>query len=719
MALQNPHVPVLVVPPPPPGGGPPGVPGAIAAATNYRELYDLSRSPDAFLGVYGPWYAGMATVSNGNQVNQPAAIRAGLIALPDTIPMVLLYSDAGAGGDPPMVRTLHRVSVHPIIPGANTPWDGMYLGFGSDLGPGNQVLTYELPDSAFHTTDHIRVAGMDRTLEEWANNPGAHQLGPFDVDDDEVEAVKTRGFMAIPPTYVHLFLGKTLTPREAYMTFHTQAVLRGDLASCSTLEIWLRAQATVSHLVPPVAGATRSMVSRPTLNQPHADAILQRFTYEKVMRDFPHLRALGATLDSRSHDLVAAMHHEGLVREAARAAEAREARAPKLPSAKLSGHTVELLLRICEVGHETLLPPYWGDLANCAKADTRLLLQAALTRRASEPDSALLIAPTATKEMVERLNRLEFAGDSENFSTGIHPFLCVPGPRGAAEKSATLYDLIISGAAAPTLSDHALLAQGVTTPKNLYDMAEAMKTLSVLFDVGLGVNHRLAIAWRHFVRVDWEQLQRDIRDFVADQWGGQEATAACHFLRYLQLRLNDFHRSAVLPMAYGYPDIPPFAEGFCNAVRYKLTTMFPMLPASYLKVAPPTSPAARLGGASGGTGGAAGARSPSTAPGEATKTRSGEKPNPGVRQINPAPKAAHKMLLEGTNQKVADILKAHPAPLDSAGNEMCLSWHCRQSCYTNCGRKASHTNISEADATKLSNYLRLIGTQAPPAGTTA
>jgi hypothetical protein len=246
------------------------------------------------------------------------------------------------------------------------------------------------------------------------------------------------------------------------------------------------------------------MVSRPTLTQPHADAILQHFTYKKVMRDFPHLRVLGATLDSRSHDLVAAMHHEGLarshdlvaaihheglVREAARASEAREACAPKLPSAKLSGHTVELLLRICEVGNETLLPPYRGDLANCAKVDMRLLLQAALTRRASEPDSALLIAPTATKEMVERLNRLEFAGDSKNFSTGIHPFLCVPGPRGAAEKSATLYDLIISGAAAPTLSDHALLAQGVTTPKNLCDKAEAMKTLSVPFDVGLGANH--------------------------------------------------------------------------------------------------------------------------------------------------------------------------------------------------------------------------------------
>jgi hypothetical protein len=169
----------------------------------------------------------------------------------------------------------------------------------------------------------------------------------------------------------------------------------------------------------------------------------------------------------------------------------------------------------------------------------------------------------------------------------------------------------------------------------------------------------------------------------------------------------------------GYPDIPPFAEGFCSAVRYKLTTMFPMLPACYLKAAPPTSPAVRLGGAAGGTGGAAGARSPATAPGEATKTRSGERPNPGVRQVNLAPKAAHKMLLEGTNQKVADILKAHPAPFDSAGNKMCLSWHCRQSCYTNCGRKASHTNISEADATKLSNYLRLIGTQVPPVGTTA
>jgi hypothetical protein len=54
MALPNHLALGLAVPPPPPGGGPPGDPRTLATATNYRELYDLTRSPDAFLGVYGP-----------------------------------------------------------------------------------------------------------------------------------------------------------------------------------------------------------------------------------------------------------------------------------------------------------------------------------------------------------------------------------------------------------------------------------------------------------------------------------------------------------------------------------------------------------------------------------------------------------------------------------------------------------------------------------------
>jgi hypothetical protein len=104
--------------------------------------------PDAFLGVYAPWYAGMSISLAGPQVNQPQAVREGLLALPGEIPLVLLYSAAGLAGDPPSVQALHRVSKYPSIPGIVTQWDGGYYGFGSDLGEGNQILSYALPGDA-------------------------------------------------------------------------------------------------------------------------------------------------------------------------------------------------------------------------------------------------------------------------------------------------------------------------------------------------------------------------------------------------------------------------------------------------------------------------------------------------------------------------------------------------------------------------------------------
>jgi hypothetical protein len=710
MAHLNPLAVPFALPPPPPGGAPPGVPGAIVAPVNYRELYDTTRLPDAFLGVYAPWYAGMSTSLAGPQVNQPQAVRAGLLALPGEIPLVLLYSAAGPGGTPPMVQALHRVSKYPSIPGIVTQWDGGYYGFGSDLGEGNQILSYALPGDAFHTTDSVQVVEANHMMDAWAANPGAHQLGPYGAGDADVELVRTRSFMAVPPTYVHLFVDKHLTPRDAYTAFHTLATLNGDLVSCSTLEIWLRAQATVSHLVPPVPGTTRSVVTREPLDQPRADGVFQHYTFVKLTQDFPHIRNQGISQDTRNHDLISAIHQESMVRAAIRSAEALEARAPKLPSGKFSDNTVKLMLRVCEVEHETQLPPYWSDLANCAKGEIRILLQAALTARVAETDSASLITPIATKEMVERLNRIEFAGRTENFSTGIHPFMCVEGPPGAAESSAHLYDLIISGLAAPSLSDHAQLAAGVSTPKTLFEMGKAMKTLSLLFDIGLGKNHRLSITWRQFVRVDWEHLQQYLRDFIDDQWAGEEATACCRFLRFLQLRLNEFHNQALIPMAYGYPDIPPFAEEFSNAVKYKLPHVFPMLPAHYLKAAPLGMYATRSSGSSAATG-SGGARTPAGKPGEPANPRKAEsKVGSGTREVNPSPRAVHKLQMEGTKMKVPDILKAHPVPSDSSGVEMCLSWHCRQSCFTNCNRQSGHTKLSDSDATKLSDYLRLVGT---------
>jgi hypothetical protein len=80
MAHLNPLAVPFALPPPPPEGTPQGVPGAIVAPVNYLELYDTTRLPDAFLGVYAPWYAGMSTSLAGPQVNQPQAVRAGLLA---------------------------------------------------------------------------------------------------------------------------------------------------------------------------------------------------------------------------------------------------------------------------------------------------------------------------------------------------------------------------------------------------------------------------------------------------------------------------------------------------------------------------------------------------------------------------------------------------------------------------------------------------------------
>jgi hypothetical protein len=60
-------------------------------------------------------------------------------------------------------------------------------------------------------------------MDAWAASPGVHQLGPYGAGDTDVELVRTRSFMAVPPTYVHLFMDTHHTPRMR--TLHSTPLL--------------------------------------------------------------------------------------------------------------------------------------------------------------------------------------------------------------------------------------------------------------------------------------------------------------------------------------------------------------------------------------------------------------------------------------------------------------------------------------------------------------
>jgi hypothetical protein len=72
---------------------------------------------------------------------------------------------------------------------------------------------------------------------------------------------------------------------------------------------------------------------------------------------------------------------------------------------------------------------------------------------------------------------------------------------------------------------------------------------------------------------------------------------------------------------------------------------------------------------------------------------------------NPAVDAALQGLLP-PGVKITDLLGSDPVPIGEDNNPICLSYHIRGGCFTNCRRKDNHARVlSPADKQKLSNWV--------------
>ena len=137
------------------------------------------------------------------------------------------------------IRTVHRLSQTTSLPGLATPWDGMVFAFEGDVTPPGFINLVQFPANAFHLANPAVLCPTAATLSErWADaDVNAVCVGPFDVDDDDVEAITTRRFMPVPHAYVHLMHNRVLTPRELWEQVGGVVGPDGRAADCEILSI--------------------------------------------------------------------------------------------------------------------------------------------------------------------------------------------------------------------------------------------------------------------------------------------------------------------------------------------------------------------------------------------------------------------------------------------------------------------------------------------------
>jgi hypothetical protein len=293
----------------------------------------------------------------------------------------------------------------------------------------------------------------------------------------------------------------------------------------------------------------------------------------------------------------------------------------------------------------------------------------------------------------------------EDLGQGIHPF-CVsetsPDAIAELQELARKYNLITSDGASPSLTDARELVGGnkAAIPRNLITFYAQNQLFLVLLRVFLGAAHLVTAAWElHTVAtqqqllnlklyVPWTARHQLLLPALIQRW------CQLHFSYWLELQWNGMNDVAE----------PNWSELWMH-VTLKTDWESP-LPERYLAPLAATIPGGFAAGGSSQMSGLTGTTSStgSTAPA-------------------PAPAPSSQSLLEGvvakcvpylevyspfraTGKCVREVIKSaalagHVLPTNDRRGNMCISYHVKGVCNTNCGRNSDPAPHSSAETIRL------------------
>jgi hypothetical protein len=600
------------------------------------------------------------------------------------------------------------------INGDPTFWDNLTFAFLGDVIQG-QATTVIFPNDAFDTvTTRTRTSAY--MLQHLNDLTTAMPLFP-PVADDEADAleVTVRKVIYLPAVYVPLFLSAGgYTIKQAWDRLFPALHQRQDLEVCAPLLQWLQVASTGSAL-PDLVTMGDPSVAFP-LNTPPADEELLTQRLQFLHQLLPGLTAPPQSLETALTQMAAAIvtqtNDSRLVREQRAATELE----PKLPSEKFTV-TLPILLEYLQVADERHLPSLWHQWANCKKRQEFQVLRDALDAFARGPTAFISTVPVVTAKLVQDLLSFNFVSDSaDDFKMGLHPFIITDGNsehRHTNLEVARLYSYLNSGETSISLADlEALQAKEVrSVPLTYWELEKHLGSFGNLLGVVLGMAHPLSQAYAAM----WQMLKSGLRDELHTAIEYRAYVKPTHILRSIQLGFYTWfsHRRTRLT-----PPQPDFVS-ILNQILLQVYIL-PRLPPTLYHLAYPKRVTQDNSASLPGlitTGSASGSSSGSTGSGGdaaslisgLTGTSSHGKPPPtGGRgayvanlHVLPALQA-----LDKPDIKIKDIMGTTSPPKMANGTEICLSYHLRGGCWTNCRRAPNHQQtLTPEDIQRLSQYL--------------
>ncbi len=689
------------------------VPAPIPIRSFASKYADIATDP--YLGDYAApmsQFSEDATRRTANQLHQQ--VRGMDTAKPNAYIGMFAFPNEEAGRS----MVFHGITPFPQTFGVPSPWDDKVFAFAQDVTPGGDIMTVEFVEEYFARSlandAEMNVPDtllhMDALLSADLAVP---LLGPFDDNAVEIRKLRTRNMMFVPPAYLPIVIGRRLTPRQLYTEL--AGAIRADNKSimCAPLIKWIFMTLVREEGVGPLPSPV--LQAMPIL--PFADPVLLSHRRQVLLHQLPDLdptRAQPADTLAAHTQLInfvgTLVSDQQLARQAmedrAIAADARRAQAdgPKLPREELQAS----ICHLCGVDNIEDAPMVYHRIANCKKMD-RQAVQTCFNETAVMENAPAAI-PVVTPELSKKIAQLLFGGNNiDDLEQGLSPFSLIPQDHSnEAEPALHLageYDDLMGGSFSTTLEDLRKLRQStkaLVPSSHDWPLVKAqLQAFWLTLILILGTTHLFTNGFKRFLTA---YLNRE-HFFQQRLTQLKLPNAPALFIRVIQLHSVNWFREALSTTTGPLPPVPDFQE-VLRKLSMTEASWVPTLPAKYLGTPPaghpPSTPApapapAPRGGGTGGTGGGTGGgqRTPAPAPGERTAAATNDTPNAIFR--------AFDAVLQRV--KLTDRIGIH-GPLPSITRDgqtgfMCGSYHLRNRCFANCGRKADHFPHSPAEDAAL------------------
>jgi len=632
----------------------------------------------------------------------------------------------------PRIYCLHSPAIFTAaLDGTTTPWDDKAYAFLGEPVQGMATVVH-FPETCFNvvngwakTTNHIMGH-----LDEF-NEFGS--LEPVSEHDNTVSHAFARLLTYIPVRFAAQLLdARGYTPRQIWETLYPQLVADNIVEVCRPLLDWLRLASTATAVIDeqgqdrmgPAANHIR-------LITPMADQDLLAHSVERLHLYLPGQKqdslqptqaqatiqtqqsrsTIGAGVENALTQVAQALVLQANAAQAAQEAKLIAETTPKLPSqSEKFKHTLHILLALLKLDDERMLPGLWQQWANCPKKQEFVILRDLLDNYARGPSRFSNFSPVVTIKLVQDLSTFDFVGISEDdYETGLSPFAVADGS--SAHRAANLelsreQSLLLGQDSMLLYADLETIKKKTcrSLPLTYFELEKALGLFGNLLGTVLGDAHPVTIAFRAF----WDKLIHSLRDELQAKLDTKGHIRPAHILRSIQLDIHAYFEDARKQID---PIIPDFV-GILHRIRNH-TYILPRLPPPLYAALNPKTPGGLTliqGHISTPTASPSlGSSDVSTISGTVPSSASGSQvpSTTGTFAPNPFTDDTIRSLVP-KEIKLRDLIGRDVEPLSDSNRTMCLSYHLRPGCWSNCKRAYDHNRaLTAPEKVRLQNFVNV------------